>query len=432
MVVEIEEAQGFENSCQIEAESHKVDTKFTQDLNTSKVSATDGDHDVEKSKDEYIVDDMASDDASLETRMDEEEPSKMTGIDNTRNVVGDERGKEEEDTRDNQISVLDSSAGEDEKASKFPTQGEEKPMLDEEITEALNMSMQMVETDVKSRDGGEPVIETGSICDDETKPKDEQDEMGLCDNDSLKNKHEDPDQVPDQTEEGLTVTFENEEDNQPTDEYIIEHNTVITSIKKCQVPLQSQSTVEINADPPQLEPALNDGSVPNIVSELEIPPCSTTEISQGFGLEPKLRDTGMQVMLRKSPSFDFGIVPYDARSDESDQTPLLYNDRSAAPRRVSSCSTLGFQSVSVQTEYLENSLQYEAEEVEEKTIQMERSNSESLRMKTVALPNNDEKVNVIVKSTQQDCDLVSPKGTGKKKMRSSLFTTCICCTEAIS
>ncbi|KAG8373125.1 hypothetical protein BUALT_Bualt12G0138000 [Buddleja alternifolia] len=135
--------------------------------------------------------------------------------------------------------------------------------------------------------------------------------------------------------------------------------------------------------------------------------------------------------LRKSPSFEFGI-PFDVRSEESDQTPLLYQDRTVS-RSFSSCSTLRFKDRSVQTEYLGMSLGNEGVEVEEKTIRMERSSSESLKAPSLSVLNNEIKADFVAKAEQENGLKDSPsRGNGKRKPKSSLFTTCICCTAAIS
>ncbi|XP_073135855.1 uncharacterized protein [Henckelia pumila] len=129
-----------------------------------------------------------------------------------------------------------------------------------------------------------------------------------------------------------------------------------------------------------------------------------------------------QLELRKSPSFDFGL-PFDSRSEESDQTPLLYQDRTA-PRRFSSYIT---------------PLHHEAVEVEEKTIRMERSTSDVSRSPFLNLSKEEKPENFAVDKDEdnglksslstEECDGISTQRNGKRKPRSSLFTTCICCTS---
>lgn len=134
------------------------------------------------------------------------------------------------------------------------------------------------------------------------------------------------------------------------------------------------------------------------------------ESRESLGFEPKIS----VVELKKCPSFDFG-VSFDKQTVESDQTPLLFQDKTAR-RSVSSCSNLRFE-----TQYL---AKYEALEVEEKTIRMERSNSKSFNKQETALKASP--------SYKNDDSLVSERANAKRKPRSSLFTTCICCTASIS
>ncbi|KAL7124028.1 hypothetical protein ABFS83_14G020800 [Erythranthe nasuta] len=136
--------------------------------------------------------------------------------------------------------------------------------------------------------------------------------------------------------------------------------------------------------------------------------------------------TESKVELRKSPSFDFGL-PFVAIREESERTPLLYQERPKI-RSLSTSSTMRFQNRSVQTEILGSSLRYEAVEVEEKTIRMEGGKSERSEGKIANLENKE-----VTIAKQEDCAAInSPKGNGKRKPKSSLFTTCMCCAAAIS
>lgn len=137
---------------------------------------------------------------------------------------------------------------------------------------------------------------------------------------------------------------------------------------------------------------------------------------------------GAKVELRKSPSFDFGIS-FDTRSEDSDQTPLLYQDKTAR-RSLSMCSNLSFQCTSIQKEYAVKPLQFEAVPVEEKTILMERSNSKA--PPSQVMKNNQENGSNASPTRDGGGAEISSKGNERRKTRSSLFTTCICCTAAIS
>ncbi|CAI9771302.1 unnamed protein product [Fraxinus pennsylvanica] len=155
---------------------------------------------------------------------------------------------------------------------------------------------------------------------------------------------------------------------------------------------------------------------------------------------PSPGGVGVSLELRKSSSSDLG-VSFDARSAEFDQTPLLYQDKTAT-RSFSSCATL-----------IRTSLQYDQEVgVEEKTIRlMERSNSENSRApfpnaikkeeKAIAMYTEEkQETNGVDKKGDKDLlaleqkELVSnsPKGNAKRRPKYSIFTTCICCTAAIS
>ncbi|CAI9765067.1 unnamed protein product [Fraxinus pennsylvanica] len=150
---------------------------------------------------------------------------------------------------------------------------------------------------------------------------------------------------------------------------------------------------------------------------------------------PPQGGVGDSLELRKSPSFDFG-VSFDVRSEESDQTPLLYQDKTAI-RSFSSCATL-----------IRTSLQSDEDvEVEEKNIRlMERSNSENSgsaflnainkEKRAIAMYTEEkEENNCVDKKGDKDLQALestSPKGNVKRRPKSSIFTTCICCTAAIS
>lgn len=223
-----------------------------------------------------------------------------------------------------------------------------------------------------------------------------------------------------------------EKQEKPTDQNVLEktlhlesetsaaengHETERETTEKCVIELQSSTEIDTQR-------------LSNNITEAETPPTSNETVTNASCI-------GAQVELRKSPSFDFGIS-FDTRSEESDQTPLLYQDKTAR-RSLSTCSNLRFPNTIVQTEFVGKPLQFQAVQVEEKTIRMERSNSESAQN---SLNNKQEKANAVTKETHENGpnaspsrDAVadsSPKGNGRRKARSSLFTTCICCTAAIS
>ncbi|KAJ6321681.1 hypothetical protein OIU77_011702 [Salix suchowensis] len=140
------------------------------------------------------------------------------------------------------------------------------------------------------------------------------------------------------------------------------------------------------------------------------------------------------VQMRKSPSFDLDLR-VEARSEESDQTPLLYQDKTA------------IQSLS--EPYSQESRG--ALPVEEKAITLERSDSEKSRTPFLGFLKEDEEAHAVVtpekkdnhaaaKKTTKDLwssptmevALVSPKGKEKHKRRTSLFGQCMCCATVIN
>ncbi|KAH6768503.1 hypothetical protein C2S51_013839 [Perilla frutescens var. frutescens] len=222
---------------------------------------------------------------------------------------------------------------------------------------------------------------------------------------------------------------EKHEDNEPTDQNMLEKalhresepsatENESETTEKCVVELQSSTEIDTL-------------HLSSKTEEAETQYCDDSESKVGAGV--KMLDTESNpsfteaaVELRKSPSFDFGLA-FDTRSEESDQTPLLYQDKTAR-RSLSSCSNIRFQNRSVQTEFLKKPLQFESVQVEEKTIRMERSNSENAN----AITKETHKNGSTALPSRDDEATISPKVNSKRKPRSSLFTTCICCTAAIS
>ncbi|KAH0634177.1 hypothetical protein KY284_036963 [Solanum tuberosum] len=184
-----------------------------------------------------------------------------------------------------------------------------------------------------------------------------------------------------------------------------------------------------------------DQKVPNFQYET---PSKAPESIGRLSLEtiPEKSSNGNE--LRKSPSFDFGV---HRRSSESDQTPLLCPEKTPT-RSLSVGSNAKFSNSITRTGYNRTSLDYEAVTVKEKTIRVERSDSDISSTPLLGLSNKGENGDLKVTSeTQQnhvavtkredfhasqekETCLTSPKGSGKRKPRPSFFTTCICCTAA--
>ncbi|KAJ6351306.1 hypothetical protein OIU78_007260 [Salix suchowensis] len=153
------------------------------------------------------------------------------------------------------------------------------------------------------------------------------------------------------------------------------------------------------------------------------------------------------VQMRKSPSFDLDLR-VEARSEESDQTPLLYQDKTAI-QSLSEPSDVILQSPHLLSQYSQESRG--ALPVEEKAITLERSDSEKSRTPFLGFLKEDEEAHAVVtpekkdnhaaaKKTTKDLwssptmevALVSPKGKEKHKRRTSLFGQCMCCATVIN
>ncbi|XP_049374395.1 uncharacterized protein LOC125839465 [Solanum verrucosum] len=252
--------------------------------------------------------------------------------------------------------------------------------------------------------------------------------------------------------DGRVQGFESVEDQK-------ERNADLTEHDNCEFIVTEDSGVfELNISEKETENAQNvqtslealafsngkcdfDQKVPNFHYET---PSKAPESIGRLSLEtiPERSSNGTE--LRKSPSFDFGV---HRRSSESDQTPLLCPEKTPT-RSLSVGSNAKFSNSITRTGYNRNSLDYEAVTVEEKTIRVERSDSDISSTPLLGLSNKGENDDLKVTSeTQQnhvavtkredfhasqekETCLTSPKGSGKRKRRPSFFTTCICCTAA--
>ncbi|PSR92768.1 Neurofilament medium polypeptide like [Actinidia chinensis var. chinensis] len=122
---------------------------------------------------------------------------------------------------------------------------------------------------------------------------------------------------------------------------------------------------------------------------------------------------GFSPSVRKSPSFDFDLS-LEARSEESDQTPLLHQNKT----KTRSLSTL------------DGSVQYRAILLEEKTIEVERSNLDKQRAPFLNFLIEEEKKKD--GGVDEKREVAIMKRREKRKPRPSLFSTCICCAAAIN
>lgn len=166
-----------------------------------------------------------------------------------------------------------------------------------------------------------------------------------------------------------------------------------------------------------------------------------------FSTESNPDNMSIHAQMRKSPSFDLNLR-VEARAEESDQTPLLFQDKTTIE---SIASQGGVTDVSgkpaADTEYAKNSLQYEAMAAEEKVVTLERSDSERSKTPFLGLLKEEEDADqMLIPPKKQDnqsaankattkvnsAKEASTKGKGKRKPRTSLFGTCMCCATVIN
>ncbi|XP_059632450.1 uncharacterized protein LOC132275082 isoform X2 [Cornus florida] len=166
--------------------------------------------------------------------------------------------------------------------------------------------------------------------------------------------------------------------------------------------------------------------------------CGAQERMGKLGIESNPENPIIHIEVRKAPSFDFD-VSLGARCEESDQTPLLRHDK-IATRRFLSQDSLDFGNLTTKAEYGGDLLKYQAMPVEEKTIKMERSDSEKLKTPFLSMLKGDGQTNVVVSPKKQDSHvsiktkevaITSSKGSGKRKPKASIFSTCLCCAASI-
>ncbi|KAG2728138.1 hypothetical protein I3843_01G186900 [Carya illinoinensis] len=158
------------------------------------------------------------------------------------------------------------------------------------------------------------------------------------------------------------------------------------------------------------------------------------------------------VQMRKSPSFDLDLRIDQARGEESDQTPLLFQEKDTKESSSSQADVNLGNSVEY-VGYNKDLLQYQSMAVEEKVIKLERSESEKSRTPFLGFLKEEEKAQIVVtpqkqvdltaaeNATRELCDSSTKeaasastlrKGKEKRKPRSSFFGNCVCCATAIN
>ncbi|KAK4434059.1 hypothetical protein Salat_0568600 [Sesamum alatum] len=392
----------------IEAESGLSDTKAVQDLGVNAVLSID-DNDAEKNENNLVVSDTDSANGALsETCTHKTElPIVMPADDSSLLDMSAARNECLADVEE-KLTVNELGNGD----NTSPVDESQPPGA--EINQPLSCSHAQPETIESGVKKDENAVETSSFS---ASAEEETDQIGFSNSLKLVQSEEPKDTNEDLNDVGLVQT----EGLISIDDKLTDESALIQTSPSTDQHSNSRAPTSDNTECKEHQ-----------------------ETSESIGVDS---NPSVQVELRKSPSFEFGLA-FHTKSEESDQTPLLYQDR-AATRSFSNGSALRFKSRSVQTEHLGKSLQYEAIDAEEKTITMERSHSESSRTHSLNLPNKNAKSDTMIKAKQEnsassdenslkdsasseDRAIVSPKENGKRRPRPSLFTTCLCCTAAIS
>ncbi|KAK9289160.1 hypothetical protein L1049_017634 [Liquidambar formosana] len=220
------------------------------------------------------------------------------------------------------------------------------------------------------------------------------------------------------------------------------------------------SAVESENEKPQQDPSQYIEKTPTAVAETEVSANQSNELcakdetsafaSVGrLSTESNPENQNIPVQFRKCPSFNFDLL-IETRTEESDQTPLLYQDRTAAGS-VSSRVGARTRSPVAETEYNLDPLQNQAMAVQEKG-KLERSDSERSRTPFLSLMKEQEEAHLVVtpqkndslgdgkkspeelwnSSSTKEVASTSPKRKEKRKPRSSLFSNCMCCAAMIN
>ncbi|KAJ7979968.1 dentin sialophosphoprotein-like [Quillaja saponaria] len=139
--------------------------------------------------------------------------------------------------------------------------------------------------------------------------------------------------------------------------------------------------------------------------------------------------------IKKSPSFNIDLQ-IEARREESDRIPLLYQDKTEK-ESLSRQIDLSLVNVTPNTKCSQETLHYEAMPVEEKTVTSERSYSEKPKTPFLGFLKEEEKGNMLLTQQKQDFSLkeaatASRKGKEKRKHKSFLFSNCMCCGTVIN
>ncbi|KAJ9700488.1 hypothetical protein PVL29_006013 [Vitis rotundifolia] len=160
-------------------------------------------------------------------------------------------------------------------------------------------------------------------------------------------------------------------------------------------------------------------------------PSGGYEAQEGVGrvsTESSPESLAIQAGMRKSPSFHFELLA-EGSTEESDQTPLLYHDKTVTGT-LSRGVDVNFRNPV--GEYGPDSVQYQATPVEEDSLKLEKSDSEKSRTPFLSFLKEEEEACLVVSQQNQATVVAEKKAAKERRSRSSLFSNCICCATAIS
>ncbi|KAF8401760.1 hypothetical protein HHK36_012706 [Tetracentron sinense] len=152
-------------------------------------------------------------------------------------------------------------------------------------------------------------------------------------------------------------------------------------------------------------------------------------------MESNPENLNIHVEVSKPASFDFDFQ-VEARTEESDQTPMLYQEKTANKTVANEAEVVvGVGNPVAETEFsahkevsCQDPLQYEEMPVERKVATLERTDSEKLRNPLIA---SKKTVEHEWNLTANKLMATSPKGSEKRRPKSSLFSNCLCCAAVI-
>ncbi|XP_057431297.1 uncharacterized protein LOC130724140 isoform X2 [Lotus japonicus] len=179
--------------------------------------------------------------------------------------------------------------------------------------------------------------------------------------------------------------------------------------------------------------------------DMEMEPCSNNSVLVNGGYyetkdsvtrlstESSPDDPNISCQMQKSPSFNLNL------SEDSDQTPLLYQEESATNGSLLSQTSLNLSKSMPHTEYDQSMLHSEEMPVEEKIVTVERSYSKKYKAPFKGLLREEEKeeeAHLLLMPQPQDnhgwtkkeVSSTSPQGKEKRKPRSSFFSSFMCCS----